>query len=63
MSEAIVGAEIPKNSKNEKKNSELSEDELKKRISEIQKITDKNIEHIEKILETKKIDLLFLFLK
>ncbi len=46
------------NSKNEKKNSNLSEDELKRKISEIQKFTDNNIEKIEKIFETKKIDIL-----
>ena len=46
------------NSKNEKKNSNLSEDELKRTINEIQKFTDINIEKIEKILEAKKIDIL-----
>ena len=46
------------NSKNEKKNSNLSEDELKKKINEIQKITDNNIAKIEKILEIKKADIL-----
>tara|TARA_B100000900_G_C20582264_1_gene718010 strand:+ start:1775 stop:2317 length:543 start_codon:yes stop_codon:yes gene_type:complete len=45
-------------SKNEKKDSNLSEDELKRRINEIQKTTDINIDKIEKILETKKIDIL-----
>ncbi|GIR47021.1 MAG: ribosome-recycling factor [Alphaproteobacteria bacterium] len=45
-------------SKNEKKNSNLSEDELKRKINEIQKITDNNIEKIDKILEAKKIDIL-----
>ena len=45
-------------SKNEKKDSNLSEDELKRRISEIQKITDNKIEKVDKILETKKIDIL-----
>ena len=45
-------------SKNEKKNSNLSEDELKRKINEIQKITDNNIEKIDKILELKKIDIL-----
>ena len=45
-------------SKNEKKESNLSEDELKRKINEIQKITDLNIDKIEKILETKKIDIL-----
>ena len=46
------------NSKNEKKNSNLSEDELKRKIDEIQKITDKNIDRIDKILEIKKTDIL-----
>ena len=45
-------------SKNEKKNSNLSEDELKKEINVIQKITDKNVDKIDKILETKKNDIL-----
>ena len=45
-------------SKNEKKDSSLSEDELKRKITEIQKITDDNIAKIDKILETKKIDIL-----
>ncbi len=46
------------NSKNEKKNSNLSEDELKKTINEIQKTTDNNIDKIDKILEAKKNDIL-----
>ena len=45
-------------SKNEKKISNLSEDELKKRISQIQKVTDNNIDKIDKILENKKNDIL-----
>ena len=45
-------------SKNEKKNSNLSEDDLKRKLSEIQKITDNNIEKIDKILELKKTDIL-----
>ena len=45
-------------SKNEKKESNLSEDELKRKLSEIQKITDSNIEKIDKILEQKKTDIL-----
>ena len=45
-------------SKNEKKDSNLSEDEHKRQINEIQKITDINIDKIDKILETKKIDIL-----
>ena len=46
------------NSKKEKKDSNLSEDELKKTINQIQKITDLNIDKIDKILETKKTDIL-----
>ena len=42
------------NSKNEKKDSNLSEDDLKRKINEIQKITDNK----DKILEAKKIDIL-----
>ena len=45
-------------SKNEKKNSNLSEDELKRSIDKIQKVTDSNIEKIEKIFEVKKNDIL-----
>ena len=36
----------------------LSEDDLKRKINEIQKITDSNIDKIDKILEAKKIDIL-----
>ena len=39
------------NSKNEKKDLNLSEDELKRKINDIQKITDNNIDKIDKILE------------
>ena len=46
------------NSKNEKKENNLSEDELKRQINEIQKITDNNIDKIDKILEIKKTDIL-----
>ncbi len=46
------------NSKSEKKKSNLSEDELKRTIDEIQKITDNNISKIDKLLEIKKIDIL-----
>ena len=46
------------NSKNEKKELNLSEDELKRKINEIQKVTDNNIEKIDKILELKKTDIL-----
>ena len=45
-------------SKNEKKNSNLSEDELKRKIDQIQKITDDNIKKIDDILELKKVDIL-----
>ena len=45
-------------SKNEKKDLNLSEDDLKRKLNEIQKITDNNIEKIEKILELKKTDIL-----
>ncbi len=45
-------------SKNEKKESNLSEDDLKKSINQIQKITDQYIEKIDKILEIKKTDIL-----
>jgi len=41
-----------------KKDSNLSEDDLKKIISDIQKITDENIEKIDKILDQKKNDIL-----
>ena len=46
------------NSKIEKKENNLSEDDLKRNLNEIQKITDKNIEKIDKLLEEKKIDIL-----
>ena len=38
--------------------SDLPEDDLKKTINDIQKITDEKISQIEKILEQKKIDIL-----
>ena len=44
--------------KKEKKDQNLSEDELKKFLNDIQKITDDNIKKIENILENKKIDIL-----
>ena len=44
--------------KSEKKDSQLSEDELKKFLSEAQKYTDKHIANIDKILEQKKIDIM-----
>ena len=45
-------------SKKEKKDSNLSEDQLKKTINDIQKITDENIGKIDKILDQKKNDIL-----
>ena len=45
-------------SKSEKKDLNLSEDDLKRKLNEIQKITDNNIEKIDKILELKKNDIL-----
>ena len=53
-----IRREFIETSKNEKKESNLSEDDLKRKINDIQKITDENIEKIDKILETKKIDIL-----
>ena len=53
-----IRREFIENNKNEKKNSNLSEDELKTRINEIQKVTDSNIDKIDKILENKKTDIL-----
>ena len=44
--------------KNEKKDSQISEDELKKYINEAQKSTDLSIEKIEKLLESKKTEIL-----
>ena len=46
------------NKKKEKKDQNLSEDDLKRSINEIQKLTDENIEKIDKILELKKADIL-----
>lgn len=40
--------------KTKQKNSEITEDELRMAETEIQKITDKNIEEIDKILENKE---------
>ena len=40
--------------KQEQKDGEMTEDELKQAENEIQKITDKSIEEIDKILETKE---------
>ena len=50
--------DLIENSKIEKKQNNLSEDELKRNLNEIQKITDKNIGKIDKLLEAKKIDIL-----
>ena len=44
--------------KNQKKNSEISEDELKKNSDVVQKITDKYIKKIDVLFETKKNDIL-----
>ena len=44
--------------KREKKESQLSEDELKKFLSEAQNYTDKYISNIDKILEQKKSDIM-----
>ena len=53
-----IRRDIIETSKNEKKNLNLSEDDLKRKINEIQKITDSNIVKIDKILEAKKVDIL-----
>ena len=42
------------NAKTKQKNSEITEDELRMAETEIQKITDKNIEEIDNILENKE---------
>jgi ribosome recycling factor len=44
--------------KNEKKDSKISEDELKKFLNDAQNITDDFISNIDQILEKKKIDIL-----
>ncbi len=41
-----------------KKNSELSEDDLKKILNEVQKLTDNSIEKIDELLKIKKEDIL-----
>ena len=46
--------------KNMQKNSEMTEDELKAAETEIQKITDKSIEEIDKILEAKETEIMSL---
>ena len=53
-----IRREFIDNKKKEKKDENLSEDDLKRSINEIQKITDEHIEKIDKILETKKNDIL-----
>ncbi len=53
-----IRREFIENKKKEKKDQNLSEDELKKSIDNIQKITDENIIDVEKILEIKKKDIL-----
>ena len=40
--------------KQEQKNGEMTEDELKQAENEIQKLTDKSVEEIDKILENKE---------
>ena len=44
--------------KKQKKNLNLSEDELKNEVDDIQNITDENIKKIDNLLEAKKIDIL-----
>ncbi len=53
-----IRRELIESKKKETKDNNLSEDELKKYINDIQKITDENIINIEKILENKKNDIL-----
>ena len=53
-----IRRDLIESSKNEKKDSNISEDDLKRKINEIQKITDNHIDKIDKILETKKNDIL-----
>ena len=53
-----IRRDLIENSKNDKKDSNISEDDLKRKINEIQKITDNHIDKIDKILETKKNDIL-----
>ena len=44
--------------KSMQKNSEITEDDLKNAENEIQKITDKNIEEVDKIIEAKEIEIM-----
>ena len=53
-----IRRDLIENSKLDKKENNLSEDELKRKLNEIQKITDNNIEKIDNLLEAKKIDIL-----
>ncbi len=53
-----IRRDLIESSKNDKKDSNISEDDLKRKINEIQKITDNHIDKIDKILETKKNDIL-----
>ena len=53
-----IRRDLIESSKNDKKDSNISEDDLKRKINEIQKITDNYIDKIDKILETKKNDIL-----
>ena len=53
-----IRRDLIENSKIEKKENNLSEDDLKRKLNDIQKITDSNIEKIDKLLEAKKIDIL-----
>ena len=53
-----IRRDLIENSEIEKKENNLSEDELKRKLNDIQKITDSNIEKIDKLLEAKKIDIL-----
>ena len=53
-----IRRDLIETSKNEKKTSNLSEDELKRKINDIQKVTDNHIDQIDKILEAKKNDIL-----
>ena len=53
-----IRRDLVENAKEEKKNLNLSEDELKRKLNEIQKITDENVGKIDKIFEDKKIDIL-----
>ena len=53
-----IRRDIIDSSKKNKKDNNLSEDDLKRELNEIQKITDECIAKIDKILEQKKTDIL-----